>query len=175
MVGDVSGVSLQLPHTIGACHWPPARLTCRPATFGGSSVGRSTSPVTSAGSIPPQTTSKPAATTGRMRWTPPHNCGCLSPATGCRPRSQLLTAPSDRVDDKVRDFYDHTASWGLDVWSQWNTLFASGGEVIAPIWGRRVEQPALPVTSMSVSHRMASAVRVVDDENGERAGLGCAP
>jgi hypothetical protein len=92
---------------------------------------------------------------------------------GLLARFSALDGPefsSDRVDEKVRDFYEQTASWRMDVWSQWNTLFAPGGEVIARLWGRRVEQLALPVAPLSVSRGMASTVRIVDDDNGERVG-----
>ncbi len=74
------------------------------------------------------------------------------------------------VDDRVRDFYERTASWQMEVWSGWNALFAPGGELIARLWGRRVEQLALPVKPLSVSRGMASTVRIVDDEKGERLG-----
>ena len=77
---------------------------------------------------------------------------------------------SARVDDRVRDFYERTASWQMEVWSQWNTLFAPGGELIARLWGRRVEQLALPVQPLSVSRGMASTVRIVDDVDGNRMG-----
>jgi len=77
---------------------------------------------------------------------------------------------SAHVDDRVRDFYEHTASWRMEVWSGWNALFAPGGELIARVWGRRIEQLALPVQPLSVSRGMASSVRIVDDESGDRAG-----
>jgi hypothetical protein len=74
------------------------------------------------------------------------------------------------VDPQVRDFYERTASWQMEVWSQWHTLFAPGGELIARLWGRRVGQLALPVQPLSVSRGMASTVRIVDDEQGDRLG-----
>ena len=77
---------------------------------------------------------------------------------------------SAKVDDRVRDFYERTASWRMEVWSQWNALFAPGGDLIARLWGRRVGQLALPVEPLSVSRGMASTVRVVDDGNGDRVG-----
>lgn len=77
---------------------------------------------------------------------------------------------SAKVDDRVRDFYEQTAAWQMEVWSQWNTLFAPGGELIARLWGRRVGQLALPVQPLSVSRGMASTVRIVDNEKGDRMG-----
>ena len=77
--------------------------------------------------------------------------------------------PTD-VDARVCDFYEHTASWRMEVWSQWNTFFAPGGELIARLWGRRVGQLALPVQPLAVSRGMSSVVRVVDDQTGIRLG-----
>lgn len=77
---------------------------------------------------------------------------------------------ASRLDARIRDFYEHTASWRMEVWSQWNALFAPGGELVARVWGRRVEQLALPVEPLSVSRGMSSVVRVVDDHDGARAG-----
>lgn len=77
---------------------------------------------------------------------------------------------ASRLDPQIRDFYEHTASWRMEVWSQWNALFAPGGELFARGWGRRVEQLALPVQPLSVSRGMSSVVRVVDAHDGRRAG-----
>jgi hypothetical protein len=77
---------------------------------------------------------------------------------------------SAAVDPAVRDFCEHTASWRMQVWSQWNVFFAPAGEVIARLWGRRVEQLALPVQPLAVSRGMSSVVRVVEDPTGGRLG-----
>ncbi|MDG4668228.1 hypothetical protein [Mycobacterium sp. 236(2023)] len=77
---------------------------------------------------------------------------------------------ASRLKPLIRDFYEHTASWRMEVWSQWNALFAPGGELIARVWGRRVEQLALPIQPLSVSRGMSSVVRVVEEEDGSRAG-----
>jgi hypothetical protein len=75
-----------------------------------------------------------------------------------------------KVDPRVRGFYEHTASWRMEVWSQWSGFFAPGGELIARVWGRRVEQLALPVQPLAVSRGMTSTVRVVDNHHGNRLG-----
>lgn len=77
---------------------------------------------------------------------------------------------SAAVDPRVRDFYEHTASWRMEVWSQWNTVFAPAGELIARVWGRRVQQLALPMRPLAVSRGMTSDVRIVDDRDGHRVG-----
>lgn len=95
------------------------------------------------------------------------------------PRDGLVESMADldgpqftasRLDPRIRDFYEHTASWRMEVWSQWNALFAPGGELFARVWGRRVEQLALPVQPLSVSRGMSSAIRVVDDHDASRVG-----
>lgn len=70
----------------------------------------------------------------------------------------------------VRDFYEHTARWRMEVWAQWNPLLAPGAAAIAGLFGRRVRQLALPTAPLSVSRGMTSRVRVIDDVDGHRAG-----
>lgn len=70
----------------------------------------------------------------------------------------------------VRDFYEHTASWRMEVWAQWNPVFAPGGYAMAALFGQRVEQLALPTAPLSVSRGMSSEVRVVVDDAGQRLG-----
>jgi hypothetical protein len=96
-----------------------------------------------------------------------------SPADGLLESMAALDGPefdSAKVDSCVRDFYEHTASWRMEVWSQWSGVFAPGGELIARVWGRRVGQLALPVQPLAVSRGMTSTVRVVEDHSGSRIG-----
>ncbi|GAA2056540.1 hypothetical protein [Williamsia deligens] len=84
-----------------------------------------------------------------------------------------LDGPGFRADDLdglVRDFYEQTSAWAMDVWSQWNPLFAPGGAFVTRYFGRRVRQLALPTSSLSVSRGMTSDVRVVRDHDGSRLG-----
>lgn len=85
---------------------------------------------------------------------------------GLVPDMAALDGPDFRAADlhpAVREFYQHTASYRMDVWSQWTTLFAPGGELIARLFGRRVKQLALPVQPLAVSRGMTNTVRRVDD------------
>ncbi|MGZ8178346.1 hypothetical protein ACXVUM_10485 [Williamsia sp. SKLECPSW1] len=77
---------------------------------------------------------------------------------------------ADGLDGLVRDFYEQTSAWSMDVWSQWNPLFAPGGAFITRYFGRRVRQLALPTSPLSVSRGMTSDVRVVRDGDGGRLG-----
>ena len=92
---------------------------------------------------------------------------------GLLERMDLLDGPdfdAAGVHPLVRDFYEHTASWRMEVWSQWNPVFAPGGALVTRLFGRRIQQLALPISPMSVSRGMTSAVHVVDGPDGRRDG-----
>jgi hypothetical protein len=75
----------------------------------------------------------------------------------------------DLVHPLVRDFYEHTATWRMEVWTGWNPLFRPGGALIARWFGRRVGQLAIPVDPLSVSRGMDSRiVTFVDAEDRPR-------
>jgi hypothetical protein len=59
---------------------------------------------------------------------------------------------------EVRDFYEHTARWRLDVRTRWNPLFRPAGELVSRLFGRRVHQLALPTRPIDVVHGMDSRV-----------------
>ncbi|TWF94081.1 hypothetical protein FHU35_14363 [Saccharopolyspora dendranthemae] len=72
-----------------------------------------------------------------------------------------LDGPSFRVADlrpEIRDFYEHTSRWRMEVWTQWNPVFQPGGELISRLFGRRVQQLALPTRPLDVAHGMDSKV-----------------
>lgn len=76
----------------------------------------------------------------------------------------------DLVDPVVRDFYEHTARWRMEVWTGWNPAFRPGGALIARWFGRRVGQLAIPVDPLVVSRGMDSRiVTFVDPEGRPRA------
>ena len=73
---------------------------------------------------------------------------------------------------EVRDFYEHTSEWRMEVWTQWNTLFQPGGELISRYFGRRVQQLALPTRPLDVAHGMDSRVATIMDADGEQRAAG---
>src|SRR5690606_41544641 len=51
----------------------------------------------------------------------------------------VLDGPDFRAADlrpEVRDFYEHTASWRMEVWTQWNPVFQPGGELISRLFAQ---------------------------------------
>jgi hypothetical protein len=75
---------------------------------------------------------------------------------------------ASRLDHRIRDFYEHTARYRLEVWIGWKPLFWPGGELIARFFGRRVEQLSLPMRPLDVAQGMDSAVTVIRSSTGEQ-------
>jgi hypothetical protein len=76
------------------------------------------------------------------------------------------------LDQMVRDFYEHTAYWRMEVWAQWSTVFQPGGELVSRLFGRRVQQLALPTRPLDVAHGMDSRVVHLINANGEQHAAG---
>ena len=57
------------------------------------------------------------------------------PSAGLLPSMALLDGPgfdSERLRPEIRDFYEHTAAWQMEVWTGWSPLFWPGGELVVP-------------------------------------------
>ncbi len=95
------------------------------------------------------------------------------PDAGLLPSMSVLDGAGFRaanLDPAVRDFYEHTASWRMEVWTQWSAPFQPGGELISRLFGRRVQQLALPTRPLDVAHGMDSrVVRLLDADGGQVA------
>lgn len=96
-----------------------------------------------------------------------------SVADGLLPDMSRLDGSGFRADGlapRVRDFYEHTSSWRMEVWTQWNPLFQPGGELVSRSFGRRVQQLALPTRPLDVAHGMDSRVlALLDADDVQRA------
>ena len=83
----------------------------------------------------------------------------------------LLDGPgfdSERLRPEIRDFYEHTAAWEMEVWTGWSPLFWPAGELVARVYGRRAEQLALPMRPLDVAHGMDSQVTLIRGSDGEQ-------
>jgi hypothetical protein len=82
-----------------------------------------------------------------------------------------LDGPGFRAADlrpEVRDFYERTGRWRMEVWTQWTPVFQPGGEAVSRLFGRRVQQLALPTRPLDVAHGMDSRVAVLTDAAGDQ-------
>lgn len=84
-----------------------------------------------------------------------------------------LDGPGFRAADlrpEVRDFYEQTSQWRMEVWAQWRPIFQPGGELISRLFGRRVQQLALPTRPLDVALGMDSrVVRILDSDRKQVA------
>ena len=97
------------------------------------------------------------------------------PGAGLLADMALLDGPhftAAELRPEIRDFYEHTSDWRMEVWTQWNAFFQPGGELISRFFGRRVQQLALPTRPLDVALGMDSRVATIVDGAGEQRAAG---
>ena len=86
-----------------------------------------------------------------------------------------LDGPTFRAADlrpEIRDFYEHTSRWRMEVWTQWAAPFQPGGELVSRLFGRRVQQLALPTRPLDVAYGIDSRVVSIRDGEGAQRAAG---
>lgn len=73
---------------------------------------------------------------------------------------------ASRLDPVVRDFYEHTSRYHLDVWSQWSPLFWPFGWALINFVSRRMEQLNFPMYPLETARGMTSDVEQLVDSSG---------
>jgi hypothetical protein len=84
----------------------------------------------------------------------------------------VLDGPGFRSDDlrpEVRDFYENTSRWTIDVWSRWSRWAEPGGRLINAVFARRLRQLSLPLDPLDVAYGMDSRV-ISFHRDGRHAG-----
>jgi hypothetical protein len=90
-------------------------------------------------------------------------------SAGLLPSMAILDGPgfdAQLLRPEIRDFYEHTAAWHMEVWTGWSPLFWPAGELVSRLYSQRVEQLALPMRPFDVAHGMDSQVTPVRDHHG---------
>ncbi len=72
------------------------------------------------------------------------------------------------VRPEIRDFYERTCRWRMEVWTEWSPVFRPGGELVSRLFGRRVQQLAIPTRPLDVAHGMDSRVVPIVDSSGRQ-------
>lgn len=75
---------------------------------------------------------------------------------------------ADQVDQHVRDFYERTSHYDLDVWADWSSVFRPFGRLLAYVFSRRLQQLNVPLSSLEASKGMTSEVIKLVDPNSRR-------
>ena len=71
-----------------------------------------------------------------------------------------------RLDSGVIDFYEHTAAYDLDAWSEWSGLFRPFGRLLAILFSRRLQQLNVPLTALDTCKGITSRVVHLVEPNG---------
>ena len=85
---------------------------------------------------------------------------------GLLSRFTALSGPTfdaDAVDPAIREFYERTADYDVDVWSEWRPAFKPFGYLVSVLFSRRLEQLNLPLSSLDTSWGMTSATLQVTE------------
>lgn len=73
-----------------------------------------------------------------------------------------------RIDPRVKDFYERTTNYRLDVWSHWSWLFRPLAWLLVSLVSRRIGQLNLPISPLDTSRGMSSdVIQLVDKGNDE--------
>lgn len=74
---------------------------------------------------------------------------------------------SDDIQGEVREFYERTSDYELDVWAEWSGFFRPFGRLLAYIFSRRLQQLNLPLSSLETSRGMSSRIiELVEPSSG---------
>ncbi|GAB2597223.1 hypothetical protein GCM10027168_32590 [Streptomyces capparidis] len=71
---------------------------------------------------------------------------------------------------RVRGFYEHTARWRMELWSQWSPWAWPFGWLVSALFARRLEQLSLPLRPLDAAHGMSSEVTPVAGADGRVLG-----
>lgn len=96
-----------------------------------------------------------------------------NPAAGLLASMSALDGPgfsTNDLDPRIRDFYEHTARWRMEAWTSWSPVFWPGVELVSRLFGKRVQQLALPMRPLEVAHGIDSRVSIIADDAGHQLG-----
>lgn len=80
---------------------------------------------------------------------------------------------STKIDARVRDFYEHTAAYDLDAWSQVGALARPLLWGLVALVSRRMDQLVFPLSPLELSGGMTNEIiEIVDKKTGRRVYTG---
>jgi hypothetical protein len=85
---------------------------------------------------------------------------------GLLPSFAALNGPefdAAAVAPQIAEFYERTADYEIDLWSEWSGVFRPFGFFVAGLFSRRLEQLNLPLSALDASWGMTSEVIEVSE------------
>jgi hypothetical protein len=92
--------------------------------------------------------------------------GSVYAGSGLLPDVAPLVRNGRTLDSAVADFYQNTAAYGIDAWSQWDGALKPFGVLLAHVFSRRLEQLNVPLDNLDTSRGMSSEILEVRDASG---------
>jgi hypothetical protein len=92
------------------------------------------------------------------------------PLAGLLPQFDRLAGPSfdpTRIDPRVKAFYEHTARYSLEAWSNWSWPFGGFAWILIAFISRRMDQMNLPISPLDTSRGMTSEVLKLVGPDGQ--------
>jgi hypothetical protein len=77
---------------------------------------------------------------------------------------------AERLAGPVIDFYERTATWRLEVWSQWCPAAWPFGWLLSTVFARRLQQLSLPLRPLDNALGMDSRVVALRGDDGAQLG-----
>ena len=68
------------------------------------------------------------------------------------------------IHPAIKDFYEHTTKYSLDMWSKWCGIFKPFGWLLAVLFSRRLQQLNLPISPLETSTGITSDIIKIQDE-----------
>lgn len=79
----------------------------------------------------------------------------------------LMPSDTRNIQSGVRRFYENTADYDLDAWSQWSGVFRPFGGLLAVLFSRRLQQLNVPLSGLDTSRGITSEIiQLVDPASG---------
>ena len=79
---------------------------------------------------------------------------------------EMLGPRAERLDERVRAFYEHTADHDLEVWSEWSPVFRPFAVLIHHLYSRRLQQLNLPLRPLDTARGITSEIVCLRDSTG---------
>lgn len=70
----------------------------------------------------------------------------------------LSDGENQRLNERIRHFYEHTYDYHFEFWSKWTGIFYPGGWLLSKVFSKRLQQLNLPLSSMIASKGLESNI-----------------